>query len=324
MKLNKYTVYISGIIVFIFIGKYVLALNNNLPSSSIKNDTDTNITQINKEEENDKDNTNNNQSVNDDNLKIQQKNLIINTTEQQETQQQDKKENQDSDNDKHNVFFANITNKENTTSKNDKNSENKKTNKDENNNSTYTIQNLPIDENNGKIEASIKKIILEDGTKNIIIELKPEIKTYCNEQCNCQKNVSNNKKITKKTTKTKPIKQTTKKLATISAKKDNANKITDIKNNTVKKTSPNIYVINRIIGIDENDIITEETLKKIEIDQQNITNIYTSSQNKDLKKNQSSKQQYQNKIIKQDIDSVVKNEQIKYGEVAFVDEYLDY
>ena len=71
-------------------------------------------------------------------------------------------------------------------------------------------------------------------------------------------------------------------------------------------------------------VLIKDALKKIEIDQQNITNIYTSSQNKDLKKNQSSKQQYQNKIIKQDIDSVVKNEQIKYGEVAFVDEYLDY
>ncbi len=245
------------------------------------------------------------------------------------------------------------------------------------NKDVYIKQNQPIEIENGKvINDGANKIVINDGTKNIYVELRPEIKINCNDcnnNCNKKtnninnstsnkKNMSNNSskknninnKNTKKTnnqTKTKQknkqnsIKKNTNKasnsteIVNIKPYKTNINDTNKAipnnnnqeyqaqqpkKDKTINKINQNIYVLNTIIGIDEDDVITEDTLKKVEIDQKNLAQIVGTPITEN-KANKQYKEEFINKqLISQNNSDVMNDNNIKYGEVAFVDSYLDY
>ena len=120
----------------------------------------------------------------------------------------------------------------------------------------------------------------------------------------------------------------------------------NIKNKTKKTTLPvdnkqdemknfnnrNIYILNTIIGIDEDDIITGDTLEKVQIDQNSLVQLMEMS-NVGKKtaevigrpmtekiKEPSYKDNYIASAVYKDSD--IDDYKLKYGEVAFVDSYI--
>ena len=190
-------------------------------------------------------------------------------------------------------------------------------------------KNTKKDDNKTKDPMNIK---INDGTKDIYINIITS--------GNSNKNIAKPKtKNTKKTAKAKSKKTTSTK------KQSNKDKyVGDIKNTTAKtltiydkqpeanNNSRNIYILNTIIGIDENDVITEDTLDKVQIDQNSLVQLMEmpdiSKKTAEVignpivenKTEPAYKDNYIASAIYKDRD--VNNYRLKYGEVAFVDSYV--
>ena len=175
-------------------------------------------------------------------------------------------------------------------------------------------------------------IKINDGTKDIYIN----IMTSGNSDKNKKKQISKNKQKSKQT-----------KIKKSNTKKTVSNKdkyVGDIKNTTAKtfnikdkqpevnNNSRNIYILNTIISIDEDDVITEDTLEKVQIDQGSLVQLMNmpdvSKKTAEVignpivenKKEPNYKDNYIASAIYKDRD--VNNYRLKYGEVAFVDSYI--
>ncbi len=83
-----------------------------------------------------------------------------------------------------------------------------------------------------------------------------------------------------------------------------------------------IYVINRIIGVDEDVVLTQDTVDKIAIDGNSSVTVYDTQEKK---KNDSFKNAFlgdsETAFVNQ--YDVIENDDLKYGEVAFVSDYND-
>jgi len=130
------------------------------------------------------------------------------------------------------------------------------------------------------------------------------------------------KKKKVKINKSKKPKKTNK---TLDHKKNNSKKVTT---NTTSVERPqekdNIYIINRIINLSEDAVLTEEDLQKITLNndiEKNITQNNNAEQNSDQQHFSYSKTDNKNtNKFKQKYDSITSN-QMNYGEIAFIDDY---
>ena len=234
-------------------------------------------------------------------------------------------------------FFSNLFKAD------DKNA-NKDDNKTQNDNKTSNKQscsngeNICINAMNGIVIQNTEQIKdpmnikINDGTKDIYIN----IMTSGNSDKNKKKQISKNKQKSKQT-----------KIKKSNTKKTVSNKdkyVGDIKNTTAKtfnikdkqpevnNNSRNIYILNTIISIDEDDVITEDTLEKVQIDQGSLVQLMNmpdvSKKTAEVignpivenKKEPNYKDNYIASAIYKDRD--VNNYRLKYGEVAFVDSYI--
>ena len=235
-------------------------------------------------------------------------------------------------------FFSNLF--KNDDKNVDKNYKNKtqNDNKTSNKQSCSNGENICINAMNGIVIQNTEQIKdpmnikINDGTKDIYIN----IMTSGNGNKNTNKQKTKN---TKKTAKAKSRKTTSTK------KQSNKDKyVGDIKNTTTKtfnikdkqpevnNNSRNIYILNTIIGIDENDVITEDTLDKVQIDQDSLVQLMempdVSKKTAEVignpivenKTEPAYKDNYIASAIYKDRD--VNNYRLKYGEVAFVDSYV--
>ena len=235
-------------------------------------------------------------------------------------------------------FFSNLF--KNDDKNVDKNYKNKtqNDNKTSNKQSCSNGENICINAMNGIVIQNTEQIKdpmnikINDGTKDIYIN----IMTSGNGNKNTNKQKTKN---TKKTAKAKSRKMTSTK------KQSNKDKyVGDIKNTTTKtfnikdkqpevnNNSRNIYILNTIIGIDENDVITEDTLDKVQIDQDSLVQLMempdVSKKTAEVignpivenKTEPAYKDNYIASAIYKDRD--VNNYRLKYGEVAFVDSYV--
>ena len=235
-------------------------------------------------------------------------------------------------------FFSNLF--KNDDKNVDKNYKNKtqNDNKTSNKQSCSNGENICINAMNGIVIQNTEQIKdpmnikINDGTKDIYINIITS--------SNSSKNIAKPKtKNTKKTAKAKSRKTTSTK------KQSNKDKyVGDIKNTTTKtfnikdkqpevnNNSRNIYILNTIIGIDENDVITEDTLDKVQIDQNSLVQLMempdVSKKTAEVignpivenKTEPAYKDNYIASAIYKDRD--VNNYRLKYGEVAFVDSYV--
>ena len=235
-------------------------------------------------------------------------------------------------------FFSNLF--KNDDKNVDKNYKNKtqNDNKTSNKQSCSNGENICINAINGIVIQNTEQIKdpmnikINDGTKDIYINIMTS--------GNGNKNIAKQKtKNTKKTAKAKSKKTTSTK------KQSNKDKyVGDIKNTTAKtfnikdkqpevnNNSRNIYILNTIISIDEDDVITEDTLEKVQIDQGSLVQLMNtpdvSKKTAEVignpivenKKEPNYKDNYIASAIYKDRD--VNNYRLKYGEVAFVDSYI--
>ena len=234
-------------------------------------------------------------------------------------------------------FFSNLFKADDKkTNKNDNKTQND--NKTSNKQSCGNGENICINAMNGIVIQNTEQIKdpmnikINDGTKDIYINIMTS--------SNSSKNIAKQKtKNTKKTAKAKSRKTTSTK------KQSNKDKyVGDIKNTTTKtfnikdkqpevnNNSRNIYILNTIIGIDENDVITEDTLDKVQIDQDSLVQLMempdVSKKTAEVignpivenKTEPAYKDNYIASAIYKDRD--VNNYRLKYGEVAFVDSYV--
>ena len=224
-------------------------------------------------------------------------------------------------------FFSNLFKAD------DKNA-NKDDNKTQNDNKTSNKQscsngeNICINAMNGIVIQNTEQIKdpmnikINDGTKDIYIN----IMTSGNSDKNKKKHISKKKQKSKKTVSNKDkyvgdIKNTTAKTFNIKDKQPEVN-----------NNSRNIYILNTIISIDEDDVITEDTLEKVQIDQGSLVQLMNmpdvSKKTAEVignpivenKKEPNYKDNYIASAIYKDRD--VNNYRLKYGEVAFVDSYI--
>lgn len=218
------------------------------------------------------------------------------------------------------------------------NSSNKPNNKQTSNNDASS-QSITI---NGTYDVNkTNSIVIKDGAKNININFTPNISVDC---CNkkYQKQTTNTKKISNG----KGMKQTTRKKNNIIKKKTqqakqtinkptqkpiqqpiiynslNINKEQSAKKSeTIQMPPQNIYIINRIINLDEDIDITDEMIEQLgseEINAEELKNIVIES-NKKSSTSGTLHGQNDNKF-KQRYDLMTANN-VSYGEIAFVDDY---
>ena len=229
------------------------------------------------------------------------------------------------------------------------NSSNKPNNKQTSNNDTSS-QNITI---NGTYDINkTNPIIIKDGAKNININFTPNISVdCCNKNCQKQtttiKNANNNQKakqiirkknnivkktpqIVKKTPQTKQtINKPTQQPIIYNYNSLNVNKEQSKKKSEVVQMPPmppqNIYIINRIINLDEEIDVTNEIIEQLEseeINTEELKNIVIENTKNSKKSSTSSKSlhvQNDNKF-KQRYDLMTANN-VSYGEIAFVDDY---
>ncbi len=230
----------------------------------------------------------------------------------------------------------------------------KKANNNENNNDKTLNQEITIKGDYKNNQQSVIKI--KDGARNININFQPNIITSNKQQKQVKgtkktKNISKNnvkrskiksgviivkdKDEKKKDTTTKNVEKknvttlTNDVVAKDEEKKENTttpvekanlpekeNNVT--KNDKKEEEKQNIYIINRIINLDENSQLTDEIMKSISIDDEdnNKQIIKVGNNNKN---SLSAYSQNDNKF-KQKYDLMVENT-IPYGEVAFVEDY---
>ena len=234
-------------------------------------------------------------------------------------------------------FLSNLFRADDKNTKKDDN-KTQNDNKTSNKQSCSNGENICINAMNGIVIQNTEQIKdpmnikINDGTKDIYIN----IMTSGNGNKNTNKPKTKN---TKKTAKAKSRKTTSTK------KQSNKDKyVGDIKNTTTKtfnikdkqpevnNNSRNIYILNTIIGIDENDVITEDTLDKVQIDQNSLVQLMempdVSKKTAEVignpivenKTEPAYKDNYIASAIYKDRD--VNNYRLKYGEVAFVDSYV--
>ena len=234
-------------------------------------------------------------------------------------------------------FFSNLFKADDKNTKKDDN-KTQNDNKTSNKQSCSNGENICINAMNGIVIQNTEQIKdpmnikINDGTKDIYINIMTS--------SNSSKNIAKPKtKNVKKTAKAKSKKMTSTK------KQSNKDKyVGDIKNTTTKtfnikdkqpevnNNSRNIYILNTIIGIDENDVITEDTLDKVQIDQDGLVQLMempdVSKKTAEVignpivenKTEPAYKDNYIASAIYKDRD--VNNYRLKYGEVAFVDSYV--
>ena len=199
---------------------------------------------------------------------------------------------------------------------------------------------------NGKINGNTIKIT--DGVRSINININPEIVFGCNQKGNICKN-GDNKTIQKKlTTDKKSNKQKKKSINKKSKGKNNKNENLIAMNSKVKsirqlrenkeennteltaqlaqnnedkliENSP-IYIINRIIGVDEDDLITEETIDKMSADGNGNVKVIGNNSRKGKDTFQTAYLGGREVNFVNQFDIIEANE-LKYGEVAFVNDY---
>ena len=272
--------------------KITISTKNNIKNVDA-NETDAN--KVNKNSKLDNENVKNDDKIpsNQTSLSDDKKNILINEKKEKE---QDKKQNKE----------QNSNQNENQASK-DK---------------TVNIKTV-YDPNQQNI------ITINDGEKNINIKIDIDCNNCCKiKKTNNAKNSKQNNAVVLKNkkkvniNKSKKPKKTNK---TLDHKKNNSKKVTA---NTTSVERPqekdNIYIINRIINLSEDAVLTEEDLQKITLNndiEKNITQNDNAGQNSDQQHFSYSKTNNKNtNKFKQKYDSITSN-QMNYGEIAFIDDY---
>ena len=325
--------------------------NNSIVKTAIIDDEKSIVKTTNeKTNENIKQNNNSNDIKNIENKTIDTKKTTITNNDNQKVKEtktnkieENTLENKKSKDDTKEIeqktgFFSNLLKTNNTNKENNNNKETPTDNKTSNKQSCSNGENICINAMNGIVIQNTEQIKdpmnikINDGTKDIYINIMTS--------SNSNKNIAKPKtKNVKKTAKAKSRKTTSTK------KQSNKDKyVGDIKNTTTKtfnikdkqpevnNNSRNIYILNTIIGIDENDVITEDTLDKVQIDQDSLVQLMempdVSKKTAEVignpivenKTEPAYKDNYIASAIYKDRD--VNNYRLKYGEVAFVDSYV--